>query len=128
MRKEKKVDELRVVGWTTANDHKYPTRMCDTAEIYNTIVNEIREKGYCFGGAEHLSPNLPCTPVLSDGCKICCSDRIWGAIMADAKGLDNTDGMAYVAYMFMDLSEEAVYPRKSVNYYLINKKKNEWEE
>ena len=112
--------EICVIGWTTANDNSYPNYDYCTKEIYNALVKEIKEKGYSFGWGSHQSRNLPCTPVINNGYKICCGPRTWGWIMAEANGEDGEDENAYVAYSFLDPSDKiAVYPKKQVDRRLI---------
>ena len=109
--------EICVIGWTTANDHAYLESHCSTEEIYRAIVNEIKEKGYSFDWMAHQSNNLPCTPIINNGYKICCSPGTWGAIMADAHGADPEDKCAGAEYSFLLLSDEkCVYPEKHIDY------------
>ena len=110
--------EIKVIGWTTANDNDFLDHGCDTSDIYRAIVNEIKEKGYSFDWSAHQSDKLPCTPVINNGYKIYCGPRTWGWIMAEAHGSDTSDESAYVEYS-MCMLDNPIYPSKSVDYHLI---------
>ena len=107
--------EIRVIGWTTADDPDYLEFDCRTAAIYDAIVNEIREKEYSFSWGAHQSNQLPCTPIINNGFKICCGPRTWGSMMAEAHGSDGVDDSAYAAYAFCAV-EDPIYPKKSVDH------------
>jgi len=57
--------EYKVVGWTNYNDSNYPARN-GSEEVNKAVIQELREKGYCFGGDSHAFHN-GCTPILIMG-------------------------------------------------------------
>ena len=110
--------EIKVIGWTTNKDNDYLSFECRSSKIYNAIVKEIKDKGYCFEWSAHQSDKLPCTPVINNGYKICCGPRTWGTIMAEAHGADDSNEAAYAEYAF-GFVDNPVYPKKSVLQNLI---------
>ena len=110
--------EIEVIGWTVGNDDDYPECDCKTTAIYQGIVKEIKEKGYSFGWLEHRSNNLPCTPVINNGYKVCCGPKTWGSIMAEAHATDGSKEALCAEYEF-GFVDNPVYPSKGVNHELI---------
>ncbi len=106
--------QIRVIGWTTADDRDYLEFECRTAAIYNAIVKEIREKGYRISWYAHQSELQPCTPVINNGYKIYCGPRTWGSIMAEALGASDSDPSAYAEYAFCT-EDDPIYPQRSVD-------------
>ena len=105
---------IEVIGWTYSNDRDYLERDCDTEELYDAIVNEVREKGYLFSWLEHQSEVCACTPIINNGYKISCGPRTWGSIMAAARGADDNDISAYAEYAF-GFIEDPVYPERKID-------------
>lgn len=110
--------EIRVIGWTTHNDDNFFDFPCTTSEIREAIVKEIRDKGYFFDCWEHQSDVLPCTPVINNGCRICCSVRAWSHIMAQAHGEEEPKGKIYQKVFFADI-KDPIYPVKGVDLEMI---------
>ena len=98
--------QYKVVGWTDYFEDDYPARE-GCPEVDRAVIAELREKGYKFDGFQHqYSRN--CAPVLNDGTKVLYSMREWGAIMAEALNIDNSDGKAYLVWYAMH--EDSVFP------------------
>ncbi|MBQ7712943.1 MAG: hypothetical protein IJT69_03910 [Clostridia bacterium] len=79
--------QYEVIGWTNCFDDRFPIFEDVTEEDFKAgwtaVVEEVRRKGYRFGGDSHQ--NRDCgTPVLNSGEALRCSEREWGWIMADA--------------------------------------------
>ena len=114
---------IRVIGWTTANDRDFKEFHCKTKEIYQAIVQEIREKGYAFSWGDHQSSHHACMPVINNGYKISCGPRTWGWIMADASGIDESNQEEYesaaMGYSFIIWDGEPIFPKKAIQYDLI---------
>lgn len=89
---------FKVIGWTDYSDEKYPS-IDGSVAANQAVITELREKGYRFGGDAHQE-RRGCCPVLNNGAKVCYSMRGWGAIMAEALGI-NTDKYAYMEW-YMD--------------------------
>ncbi len=91
--------EYKVIGWTNFSDRRFPAVSDEERfRIRPAIIKEIREHGYRFCGDEHEERD-GCVPVLNSGEKYCIpSWREWGAIMAQAWQIDNTDGSAYFTF------------------------------
>ena len=106
--------KFEVIGWTEYDNTAYPPHYGDGGAVSRAIAAEIRNKGYRFGGNYHQEGETG-APVLSDGTIVRYSMRTWGAVMADAWNVDNSDGMAYMEW-YMDNVEELVdgTPRKTV--------------
>lgn len=107
---------FRVIGWTYYDDGRYPAREELSESAYRAIVSEIRKRGYRFGGDSHHF-RRGCTPVLNDGTRVCFSQRAWGALMAEAWGIDDTDGYAYMVWYVegrYDETKNPIYPRPGV--------------
>lgn len=114
----------KVIGWTDWNDDKYPES--DGSVAINLAIAEcVRESGYRFGGDSHQN-RTGCCPVLNNGTRVCYSLRGWGAIMAAALNIDDSDGYAYMEW-YMDSwtrtglvgiessPRELIYPPKGVD-------------
>lgn len=99
----------KVIGWTYYNDEHYPLHGEASESAYRAIVAEVRKKGYRFGGDSHLF-RRGCTPVLNDGTRVCFSQRAWGALMAEAWEIDDTDGYAYMVWYMEGRYDEAKNP------------------
>lgn len=110
--------EIEVIGWTFGNDNDYPECDCKTTTIYQAIVKEIKEKGYSFGWLEHRCDDLPCTPVINNGYKVCCGPKTWASIMAEAHTADLPWDALCAEYEFGCVNNP-VLPPKGVNYDLI---------
>lgn len=91
--------KYKVIGWTHF-DNPLIEEVEYNVATYNAIVDDIREKGYSFTGCEHQNAPMG-TPVLNDGKKRTFSDRVWGAIMAEAHGTND-----YVEYAFPHLFDD----------------------
>ena len=104
--------EIRVIGWTTGDDSGYMEISCKADGVYDAVVREIREKGYIFGAMDHSSGTLACTPVINNGCKVVCGQRVWAKLMAYAhEGEAGKEGyMAYFGFL-----ENSVYPTPGVD-------------
>ena len=91
--------EYMVIGWTNFSDSRFPEVSDEERfKLRPAIIKEIREHGYRFCGDEHEERD-GCVPVLNSGEKYCVpSWREWGAIMAQAWRVDNTDGHAYFTF------------------------------
>lgn len=88
--------KLKVIGWVWYEDNAYPGGERDYA-AYNAVVDDVRERGYCFTGYHHQE-EFDCAPVLNDGKVRRFSQRGWGGLMADVKGLRGR--YAYSVYAF----------------------------
>lgn len=99
----------KVIGWTYYDDGHYPEHGEMSESAYRAIITEIRKKGYRFGGDSHHF-RRGCTPVLNDGTRVCFSQRAWGALMAEAWGIDDTDGYAYMVWYVEGRYDEAKNP------------------
>ena len=114
---------FKVIGWTDYSDEKY-TSIDGSVAANQAVITELREKGYRFGGDAHQE-RRGCCPVLNNGAKVCYSMRGWGAIMAEALGI-NTDKYAYMEW-YMDgwtrvgivgyegIERKSVYPHPGVD-------------
>ena len=114
---------FKVIGWTDYSDEKYPS-IDGSVAANQAVITELREKGYRFGGDAHQE-RRGCCPVLNNGAKVCYSMRGWGAIMAEALGI-NTDKYAYMEW-YMDgwtrigivgydgIERQSVYPHPGVD-------------
>lgn len=90
-----------IIGWTHGADPRFSeiTDPLKRAYLATTVIKEIREKKYTITGLDHLGNN-GYVPVFNSGEKFCVSDRTWGGIMAQAFNEDNSDGEAYVSWLF----------------------------
>lgn len=110
--------KYKVIGWA-GYDEDYPSFQAETeaqemgARV--AVVEEIRTKGYVFGGDSHQYH--PCgAPVLNNGQMFRCGQRTWGRIIAEAKGTDNSDGYSYAMWFLDDVIDEPlVYPPYGVD-------------
>lgn len=98
-----KTDGLRVIGWT-----KYSPDYREWGEVHLeddgesaelVVMNEIRKRGFKFGGNYHQYGEFGC-PVLSDGSIFMVSMRHWGGIMATVWG-----GGDYCDYAWGNVNE-----------------------
>lgn len=104
------MSNLKVVGWTIFED-KYPTRKAvgdDFRDMINAILDEIREKGYVFGGEDHQN-FIAGVPVFSDGTCFRASMRSWGNIMSMVYSGPNGEKLTYMDF-YMSLGDSAVLP------------------
>lgn len=104
------MSELKIVGWTSFDDH-YPTITAEQAsfsEIINVIQTEIYQNGYRFSGAEHQS-SLTGVPVFSNGTCFRASMRCWGYIMAGVQSAITDTNVSYMDF-YMPLGDEAIMP------------------
>lgn len=104
---------IKVIGWTHNDNDKYPATELDSVEVRDAIVADIRANNYEFNGQDHHYHDS-CTPVLSNGMRVCCSQRQWGDLMAYAHNIDDWDGNAYLFYFLADI-ENPQYPAKFVD-------------
>ena len=111
-----KPPEIKVIGWTTADDQEYLDYECTSfpSAICDAIIYEIREKGYNFEWNAHQSNELPCTPIINNGYKICCGAKTWGWIMEEAFGKEGT-AIIYAKFSI----DDPVYPEKYIDYQQI---------
>lgn len=109
--------EIKVIGWTKPNNRRYPELQEVTRAVVNAIVENIRENGYEFDGESHQCDDMPCTPVLNTGHRVCLSPRTWGGVMAQAYNVDNWDGNAYMRYYMA--APRYNYPKSFVDDSLI---------
>ena len=100
--------EYEVIGWVFYDDD-FPTfegrTEKDELAARLAVIKEIRKHGYAFCGDSHLNRE-GCVPILSDGRAYRCSQRGWGAVMAEAWGVDNEDGYAYMTFYMEAYAEE----------------------
>ena len=101
----------KVTGWTCSDDdcyvHVNGTFLMDSnppelnmRAIRDAIISEVRDKEYQFTGSYHQYGEYG-TPIINDKYIIEYSQRSWGGIMADALGLPNNDGFAYVKWAWI---------------------------
>ena len=90
--------KYRVVGWTDWESDRVPESegTIGFAER-NAIIDDIVKHGYSFSGYDHQELDC-CAPVLNDGRKRCYSQRGWGGVMAEARGM--TGDYDYAAFSF----------------------------
>jgi len=105
---------MKVTKWTYWNNNKYKdiNELTDDEfkEVEETIIKEIKDKGYKFCGSAHQNIETGC-PVIDDKYIYCVSMRKWGDIMARAYDLPNEDGLAYVLWSWaVPDGETSVYP------------------
>ena len=105
--------KYKVIGWTNNDDERYPITELDSDEKYNAIVEDIRANNYKFNGWEHHE-HPSCTPVLNNGKRVCCAQRAFAGLMADAHNVDNWDGRAYIYYHLTEF-DDAKYPEEYVD-------------
>ena len=98
--------KLRIVGWTEYEDYLVPTADASYA-AGNVVIDEIKEKGYCFSGWAHQELTRG-APVFNDGKKRLFSARTFGGLMANAHGYNGP--MDYSLFAFQ-LREEKMPPR-----------------
>lgn len=115
--------KYKVIGWTDYEDDDYPRHNNITECVERAIIEEIRAKGYCFGGDSHER----FCPVLNDGTFVSYSYRGWGAVMARAWQINDGDGLEYM-YFYRDenIEDDARrYPPQGVDESLIINDKDE---
>jgi len=79
--------KYRVVGWTHWESDRVPeARGTIGFAERNAIIDDIVKHGYNFSGYDHQELDC-CAPGLNDGKKRCYSQRGWGGVMAEAKGM-----------------------------------------
>ena len=88
--------KIKVIGWTDWEDNDYDDGVIDRA-AYNAILQNMRENGYFFTGWHHQE-DFTCAPVLNDGKIRRFTQRSWGGLIADLKGLKGR--YSYAAYAF----------------------------
>ena len=114
--------KYQVIGWTNYDNRKYPAfngRIEEYVAARNAIIDELREKGFRFSGDYHQYGDSGC-PILNDGTCFTVSSREWGAIMAEALYVDNSDGFAYMEWYMDSFSRrgeerDIVYPSAGVD-------------
>lgn len=92
--------KLSVAGWTDYDNEYFPDCVL-TDEVYEAVAQEVRQKGYRFGGNSHQDYSA-CCPVLSNGCAARFSCRGWGMVIAMAYDLRGQDGQYDYMYGYMD--------------------------
>jgi len=106
---------LKVIGWVCYDAFWFETAEGNEEEI-GAVVEEIRQKGYKFGGDDH--ENMPnCCPLLSNGKAVRKSWRGWGAVMARAWDLRNEEGeYNYILWYMGEYGpEKRVMPETGAN-------------
>lgn len=119
---EKSKDKkLTVVGWVDYDDEYFPEAPTHTQEMFDAVVEEVKKHGYLFGGDSHQDRSN-CCPVLSNGYKMCCSWRGWGAVIGAAYRNGKKRQYEYMdGYMDMLIKPEALrYPPEGVDCALID--------
>lgn len=111
-----KKKKLFVVGWVDYDDFYYP-RAEISDEVFDAVCEEVRKKGYVFGGDAHQDRS-DCCPLLSDGTKAMFSWRGWGGVIAAA--YDMKGKYSYMAGYMDDMIESSSYPDGEVDYGLID--------
>lgn len=107
-----KKHDFKVIGWTYAEDGKYP----DMYGVYpryrarEAVVRAIRAGGFVFGGDWH-GDGLG-VPVFSSGEKLLMSARAWGDVMAEAWDSDYPEPRGYIHY-YDDSMVKSKYPDAS---------------
>ena len=110
---------MRIVGWTEWDDPDYK-EMFPIGGQYNQeeiqavkkiIVDELRANGFKFTGDYHQNGDYG-VPIFDTGKVFQCTQRTWGAIMAEAypDGIDNNDGYGYVKWAWI-APEQMVVPK-----------------
>lgn len=92
--------KLCVAGWTDYDNEYFPSCVL-TDEVYAAVAEEVREKGYRFGGDSHQDYSA-CCPVLSNGCAARFSCRGWGLVIAMAYDLRGRNGQYDHMFGYMD--------------------------
>ena len=105
--------KYKVTGWTYCN-LKYLNKYKDTPnekflKFRETVIDELRNKGYKFSGSLHQSPYIKCVPIINKKYVFFVSMRTWGGIMAEALG--HTGEMDYCEWAW-DNPEPEVLPCK----------------
>ncbi len=96
--------KFKVIGWCDFDDTEIPaTRECERS-AYHAIIDEVKEKGYCFSGYAHQEMRNG-VPVMNDGKKRIFSRRGWGSLMAEAR--DGKHYMDFTLYAEAFATEEA---------------------
>lgn len=113
--------KLTVVGWVDYDNSYFPEAPTHTQEMFDAVVEEVKEHGYLFGGDSHQDRSN-CCPVLSNGCKMCFSWRGWGAVIGAAYRKGKAHKYEYMdGYMDMLIKPEALcYPPEGVDCALID--------
>lgn len=109
-----------MVGWTYYDDDYFP-RSEGGDEVFDAVVEAVREGGYLFGGDSHQEMS-GCCPVLNDGTKACFSWRGWGAVIAKAYDRRGANGRLDHLSGYMDemIAESAIRrPEQFVDYSAI---------
>lgn len=109
--------KYKVIGWVDCYGDGFKRHKNVTACVERAIIEEIRAKGYRFGGDAHEN----FCPVLNDGTFVSYSWRGWGAVMARAWNADNSDGYAYALFYMDDCipDDERKYPPEGADESLI---------
>lgn len=114
---EKESKNLEVVGWTDYDNDYFPA--CElTDEVYRAVAEEVRAKGYRFGGDSHQDYSA-CCPVLSNGCCARFSWRGWGLVIAMAYELRGRNGQYDHMFGYMDemiSADSIVRPQAGVDF------------
>ena len=99
----------KVIGWTNNDDENYPIMEENSLEVREAIIADIRANKYVFTGYDHHF-EYTCTPVLNNGKRVCYGQRAWGGVMAEAHGVDDWDGRAYMFYHLRCVEEKRLPP------------------
>ena len=93
-------NKICVVGWTDYDNDYFDD--CElTDEVFDAVVEEVRSKGYLFGGDSHQE-SYACCPVMSNGCCARFSTRGWGEVIAVAHNVMRSDGKPDYMCGYMD--------------------------
>ena len=102
---------MKVTGWTdfSNNDYSdsYDATIDEFQEMRQTVINEIRDKGYKISGYHHQNGYAP---VIDNKWIFTVSFRAWGRIMQEAWDLPNDDGMGYCIWAW-SAPEKAILPK-----------------
>lgn len=94
--------KYKVIGWTQFGDERYPENTDPEGHgAWRAVIEAVREGGYSFSGDTHQNSEAG-VPVLNDGTRLEYGMRTWGALMAEAHGIEGE--MAYMDY-YMDLEK-----------------------
>ena len=117
---------MKIIGWTWHGNPDYqemypigfnvkPNTDWSRAEVEQTIINELRDKGYRFTGDYHQNGDYG-VPVFDNDLVATFTKRQWGALMyrayPDEEGYSETLEYCKWAWDWPDCDEEMVVPTK----------------
>ena len=107
---------MKVTGWTTFENNDYYDIQDATEdefrEMLDTVVNELRTKGYKINGFSHQNGYAP---IIDDKWLFTVTFRMWGAIMRDAYDIPDHDHMAYCKWAWGNpKNEKEILPSENV--------------